>query len=280
MYFSILLHFVVRSITALILRAYLSAIFQTKTEKEEKYLIGNKDKLPDFYKDTDYIFLLRLSHFFKKSEDSKDYGDWIENILKRRIFKKFYLPLGKYEKSFLIKFEDLHENVKKKIEQISAIGEESVYYFLLWSKKLELHLQNACAKNDAEKFRVEKPGDWKYKFSKIIIDIPKYEYDKKEKEDTYEIKKEDKFNPHKEPYVLISGKKVSFKKFSEMSEVEDAGRKIKQRDWYIAIYKDPDFDADEKEAEKWIRDYLLENAQGFAIEMAPKIPNQKEENTK
>ena len=158
-------------------------------------------------------------------------------------------------------------------------------------KKLELHLQNYCARNDNDRFLkkkdqdnkeiVEKTGDWIYtQFSKIIIDIPKYECDKKEKKDNDEDKKEDKFNPHEEPYVLLSGKKMSFKEFSEMSKVEDAGRKIKQRDWYIAIYKDPDFDADENEAEKWIRDYLLENAQGFAVEMAPKIPNQKEENTK
>ncbi len=242
--------------------------------------IGNKDKFPEFYKDTDYIFLLRLSHFLKKSEDSKEYGDWIKNILKRRIFKKFYLPLGKYEKSFLIKFENLHENVRKKIEQISVLEEKSVYYFLLWSKKLELHLQNACAKNEEDEYQEQKPGDWKYKFSKIIIDIPKYECDKKEKRD--EDKREDKFDPHKETYVLKSGKKVSFKKFSEMSKVEDASRKIKQRDWYIAIYKDPDFDADEKEAEKWIRDYLLKDAQGFAVKMAPPddILIQKEENTK
>ena len=212
--------------------------------KPHKSAGGNEFIFPEFYKDTDIQFVFKLANFLKELELT-DFSDSIRDLVYRKLYKKCRYTDKQYpgkKRPQYIRYKNIHPDV---INFIKDLTESEVKQFnetfFNWVRRLEYELEFHTSNGKIDNFK-----EWSRHPPSFIIDIPELP-SKQKKEQGIDL------------LVLESGKERSYKKFAELTKINEATDTIRERDWLIAIYSNKtknELEEIEDDMNCFIKDYF------------------------
>ncbi|MCD4779054.1 MAG: HD domain-containing protein [Candidatus Omnitrophica bacterium] len=216
--------------------------------------VGHEFNFPEFYKDTDIQFVFKLANFLKEL-GLIEFSDSIRDLVYRKLYKKCRYTDKQYpgkKRPQYIRYKNIHPDVINCIKKLTESEKQFNEKFFNWVRHLEYELEFYTSNGKIDNFK-----EWSKRPPSFIIDIPELP-SKQKKEQGIDL------------LVLESGKERSYKKFAEMTKINEATDTIRERDWLIAIYSNKSKNELEKIEEKmdiFIKDYFSLGGFGSAANL-------------